>query len=134
MIAIVAIAAAAAAAALSIVLVVTRPEGTHRLLRWAALGLTVAVAAALTPYTISDSGAVAALYLLGVPVLGAGIPVLAGLADRGVLLAEAVGAIVVFVWSALLSLGGLGVAFLPSALLLIATVVSDLLLRASRTT
>ena len=51
--------------------------------RWAVFGLTVVIAAALTPYTVADSGS-AAVYLLGVPVVAAAIPVLADLNVEGI--------------------------------------------------
>jgi hypothetical protein len=89
----------------------------RRVLRWAPFALTVAVVAVLTPYTVADSGA-AAGYLLGVPLVAAVLPVLADLAGRGVLAAEAVGAAVMTVWGLLLALG-IGGYFLPLALLLL---------------
>ncbi len=90
-------------------------------LRWAVLALTVAVAGALTPYTVADSGA-ASLYLLGVPVAAAAVPVLAGLAGAGGRAADAGGAVVLTGWALLLGLG-IGAAFLPGALLLFVVLV-----------
>jgi hypothetical protein len=105
------------ALAVAVVLVVRRPAEPARRLRWAALILTALVAVVLTPYTVADSGA-AASYLLGVPALGAALPVAADLAGRSVTAATAVGAAAIAAWSLLLALG-IGLAFLPGALLLV---------------
>ena len=97
----------------------------HRRLRWATFWLTTAVSVALAPYTVADSG-VAASYLLGVPVIAAALPVLADRRGVARTAADAVGALVMSGWGLLLGLG-IGVAFLPGALLLIAGVIIDLL-------
>jgi hypothetical protein len=106
------------------------PANGSRVLRWAALALTVVTSAVLTPFTIGDSGSAAA-YLLGVPVAAAVIPVAADLLGRGTTVADATGAIAMTVWGVLLALG-IGMAFLPAAFLLIAVFVRDLTVRRSR--
>jgi hypothetical protein len=106
------------AVATGVLVLVVRPAGGDRILRWAALGLTVAVVALLTPYTVDDSGS-AALYLLGVPVVAAVLPVAAAATDRFVTLADILGGIVMMAWGLLLALG-IGAVFLPAAVLLFA--------------
>ncbi|HWH01241.1 MAG TPA: hypothetical protein VNV66_18460 [Pilimelia sp.] len=130
MIGTVALAAALAAAAVAVAVAVRRPSGAPRVLRWAALALSVAVAALLTPFTVGDSGA-AAGYLLGVPVLGAAIPALSDLAGRPRLVADAAGAAVVSGWGLLLA-AGVGAAFLPAGLLLLLALATRAATRASR--
>jgi hypothetical protein len=89
--------------------------------------LTVAVAAALTPYTVSDSGP-AGLYLLGIPVLAAAVPVVADLAGAPRIAADSVGAVFLAAWALLLGLG-IGAVFLPGSFLLIAAVIIDVAAR-----
>jgi hypothetical protein len=98
-----------------------------RPLRWAALALTVAVAAVLAPYTVADSGA-ASLYLLGVPVVAAAVPVLADRAGTPGVAADVGGVVLLAGWALLLGLG-IGAAFLPGAFLLIVVLVLDLVPR-----
>ena len=93
-----------------------RAAGIGRTGRWAVLGLTVVIAAALTPYTVEDNGS-AAVYLLGVPVVLAAIPVLADLAGVGVRAATAIAAVAMLAWGLILGLG-IGGWFLIPALLL----------------
>jgi|RhiMetdeSRZDD1v2_1073273.scaffolds.fasta_scaffold167014_2 hypothetical protein len=106
------------AVAVGIGVLVLRPSGGDRILRWAALGLTVAVVLLLTPYAVDDSGS-AALYLLGVPVVAALLPVAASATGRFVTLADILGGVVMMAWGLLLALG-IGAVFLPAAVLLFA--------------
>jgi hypothetical protein len=101
-------------------------------LRWSALAITVLVAAALTPFTVDDSGA-AASYLLGVPVVAALLPVLAQRAGRLTVVADLVAALIIAGWGLLLGLG-IGGAFLPAVILLIASAVGSSAPRPSTTT
>ncbi|MEW2429693.1 hypothetical protein AB0877_16910 [Micromonospora sp. NPDC047644] len=102
-----------------LVVLVRKPANTRSVLRWSALAITVLVAAVLIPYTVDDSGA-AAGYLLGVPVVAALLPVLAQQAGRLAIIADLVAALVLTGWGLLLGLG-IGVAFLPAVILLIAS-------------
>jgi len=67
-----------AAVVLGLVIVSRGGPRASRRLRWAAFGLTLIVVAALTPYTVADSGA-SSLYLLGVPAVAAAVPLIADL-------------------------------------------------------
>ena len=107
------------------------PARSARLLRWAALILTVVTAALLTPYTVDDSGATAA-FLLGVPVVGGAIPVLAERRGRYVAVATAAAAITMTVWAIMLAVG-IGLYFLPAAILLVTAAVAQTGTRRSRT-
>ncbi|MEU4532613.1 hypothetical protein AB0F49_30715 [Micromonospora ureilytica] len=102
-----------------LVVLIRKPADTRSVLRWSALAITVLVAAALTPFTVDDSGA-AATYLLGVPVVTALLPVLAQRIGRPALVADLVAALVLTGWGLLLGLG-IGGAFLPAVILLIAS-------------
>lgn len=102
-----------------LVILLRKPSDTRSVLRWSALAITVLVAAALTPFTVDDSGA-AAGYLLGVPVVAASLPILAQRAGRLTLVADLLAALVLTGWGLLLGLG-VGVAFLPAVILLIAS-------------
>ncbi|MEU5934902.1 hypothetical protein [Micromonospora sp. NPDC047187] len=102
-----------------LVVLVRKPTNTRSVLRWSALAITALVAGALTPFTVDDSGA-AATYLLGVPVVAALLPVLAQRAGRLALVVDLVAALVLTGWGLLLGLG-IGVAFLPAVILLIAS-------------
>ncbi|WP_327031591.1 hypothetical protein [Micromonospora ureilytica] len=102
-----------------LVILVRKPADTRSVLRWSALAITVLVAAALTPFTVDDSGT-AATYLLGVPVVAALLPVLAQRIGRLTLVADLVAALVLTGWGLLLGLG-IGGAFLPAVILLIAS-------------
>ncbi|MFE9192784.1 hypothetical protein ACFYL6_24610 [Micromonospora sp. NPDC007208] len=102
-----------------LVVLVRKPANTRSVLRWSALAITTLVAAALAPFTVDDSGA-AASYLLGVPVVAALLPVLAQRVGRLTLLADLVAAFVLTGWGLLLGLG-IGVAFLPAVILLVAS-------------
>ncbi|MEW1587884.1 hypothetical protein AB0283_20890 [Micromonospora vinacea] len=102
------------------------------MLRWSALAITVLVAAALTPFTVDDSGT-AAGYLLGVPVVAAILPVLAQRVGRLALVADLVAALVIAGWGLLLGLG-IGGAFLPAAILLVASAAGTWAPRPSTTT
>jgi hypothetical protein len=86
--------------------------------------LTLTVVAALTPYTVADSGA-ASIYLLGIPVVAAAVPLVADLTGALRIAADACGAVVMTAWAVLLGLG-IGAAFLPAGLLLIIAFVIDL--------
>ncbi|MEV1013348.1 MULTISPECIES: hypothetical protein [unclassified Micromonospora] len=101
--------------------VVRKPVDARRVLRWSALAITVLVAAALTPFTVDDSGS-AASYLLGVPVVAAVLPVLAQRFGRLAGVVDLVAALVIGGWGLLLGLG-IGAAFLPATVLLIASAV-----------
>jgi len=119
------------ALAIGVVLSMRRPAEAGRMLRRAAPVLTVLVAALLTPYAVADSGAAAA-YLLGVPVAGALVPVVAERARVAWQpVADAVGAVVITVWALLLALG-IGMVFLPSALLLFAALPTSMSTRGRR--
>ncbi|MBQ1037229.1 hypothetical protein [Micromonospora sp. C81] len=104
-----------------VVVPVRKPVDARRVVRWSALVITVLVAAALTPYTVDDSGA-AASYLLGVPVVAATLPVLAQRIGRLTVVADVVAALIITAWGLLLGLG-IGGAFLPVAVLLVASIV-----------
>ncbi|MET7820860.1 hypothetical protein [Micromonospora zamorensis] len=104
-----------------VVVLVRKPVDARRVVRWSALVITVLVAAALTPYTVDDSGA-AASYLLGVPVVAATLPVLAQRIGRLTVVADVVAALIITAWGLLLGLG-IGGAFLPVAVLLVAGIV-----------
>ncbi|MEV4762467.1 hypothetical protein AB0J89_07490 [Micromonospora chokoriensis] len=124
--------AIAAVLLVGVVVLVRRPPDVRRVARWSALAITVLVAAALTPYTVDDSGAAAA-YLLGVPVVAALLPVLAQWAGRLTGVADVVAALGITGWGLLLGLG-IGVAFLPAVVLLIASAVGVGAPRSSATT
>ncbi|MGC4851682.1 hypothetical protein ACLQ3F_31005 [Micromonospora sp. DT15] len=102
-----------------LVILIRKPANTRSVLRWSALAITVLVAAVLVPFTVDDSGA-AAGYLLGVPVVAALLPVLAQQTGRLTIVADLVAALVLTGWGLLLGLG-IGVAFLPAVMLLIAS-------------
>ncbi|WP_330440938.1 hypothetical protein OHB44_13915 [Micromonospora sp. NBC_00821] len=102
-----------------LVVLIRKPANTRSVLRWSALAITVLVAAVLVPFTVDDSGA-AAGYLLGVPVVAALLPVLAQRVGRLTVVADLVAALVLTGWGLLLGLG-IGVAFLPAVILLIAS-------------
>ncbi|MET8260423.1 hypothetical protein ACFYPG_23240 [Micromonospora sp. NPDC005553] len=102
-----------------LVILIRKPANTRSVLRWSALAITVLVAAVLVPFTVDDSGA-AAGYLLGVPVVAALLPVLAQQTGRLTIVADLVAALVLTGWGLLLGLG-IGVAFLPAVILLIAS-------------
>ncbi|MCG5469004.1 hypothetical protein LADH09A_002905 [Micromonospora sp. LAH09] len=122
MIDIVTVGAIVAVLLVGVVVLVRRPADARRVVRWSALVITVLVAAALTPWTVDDSGA-AASYLLGVPVLAATLPVLAQRIGRLTGVADVVAALVIAAWGLLLGLG-IGGAFLPVAVLLVAGAVA----------
>ena len=103
---------------------VRRPANSTRVVRWIALALLAAEAVVLIPYTVADSGA-AASYLLGVPVLAALLAVVADLTGHAVTTVDFIAATVVTAWAILLMLG-LGVVFLPPAVLLIIAFAGDL--------
>ncbi|RAO16320.1 hypothetical protein [Micromonospora noduli] len=102
-----------------LVVLVRKPTNTRSVLRWSALAITALVAAVLAPFTVDDSGT-AASYLLGVPVVAALLPVLAQRIGRLAVVADVVAALVLTGWGLLLGLG-IGVAFLPAVILLIAS-------------
>ncbi|MEV4721217.1 hypothetical protein AB0J94_28835 [Micromonospora noduli] len=102
-----------------LVVLVRKPANTRSVLRWSALAITALVAAVLAPFTVDDSGT-AASYLLGVPVVAALLPVLAQRIGRLAVVADVVAALVLTGWGLLLGLG-IGVAFLPAVILLIAS-------------
>jgi len=113
-----------AAVVLGLVIVSRGGPRASRRLRWAAFGLTLIVVAALTPYTVADSGA-SSLYLLGVPAVAAAVPLIADLTGVARIAADLCGAAVMIGWAVLLGLG-IGSAFLPAGLLLIVLFVIDL--------
>ncbi|MCG5444035.1 hypothetical protein NIE79_002179 [Micromonospora sp. NIE79] len=102
-----------------LVVLVRKPANTRSVLRWSALAITALVAAVLAPFTVDDSGT-AASYLLGVPVVAALLPVLAQRVGRLTTVADLVAALVLTGWGLLLGLG-IGVAFLPAVILLVAS-------------
>ncbi|MET7376251.1 hypothetical protein [Micromonospora arida] len=102
-----------------LVVLVRKPANTRSVLRWSALAITALVAAVLVPFTVDDSGA-AASYLLGVPVVAALLPVLAQWVGRLTVVADLMAALILTGWGLLLGLG-IGVAFLPAVILLIAS-------------
>lgn len=102
-----------------LVVLIRKPADARSVLRWSALAITVLVAALLTPFTVDDSGA-AASYLLGVPVVAAMVPVLAQRVGRPAVVADLAAALVLIGWGLLLGLG-IGGAFVPAAVLLIAS-------------
>ncbi|MCG5439865.1 hypothetical protein [Micromonospora foliorum] len=102
-----------------LVVLVRKPANTRSVLRWSALAITTLVAAVLAPFTVDDSGT-AASYLLGVPVVAALLPVLAQRIGRLTVVADLVAALILTGWGLLLGLG-IGVAFLPAVILLIAS-------------
>lgn len=108
---------------------VRKPANATRVVRWIALALLAAEAVVLIPYTVADSGA-AASYLLGVPVLGALLAVVADLVGRAVVMAELIAALVVTAWAVLLMVG-FGIIFLPAAVLLFIAFAGDLATRRS---
>jgi hypothetical protein len=132
MIGAVTVGAIAAVLLVGVAVLVRRPPDVRWVVRWSALAITVLVAAALTPYTVDDSGAAAA-YLLGVPVVAALLPVLAQWAGRLTGVADVVAALGITGWGLLLGLG-IGVAFLPAVLLLVAGAVGVGAPRPSATT
>ncbi|GAB3972790.1 hypothetical protein V1634_06920 [Plantactinospora veratri] len=112
--------ALAAVLAVGVLVMLGRGGDGQRLVRWSGLVITVLVAVILAPLTVEDSGA-AASFLLGVPVLAAALPALAQrFFPRFGGYLDLVAAVAVGGWGLLLALGGLGVAFLPSALLFLA--------------
>ncbi|MEV4756959.1 hypothetical protein AB0J86_17850 [Micromonospora sp. NPDC049559] len=100
--------------AVGLLLLVRRPADPRPLLRRSALLILLLTAALLAPLTVRDSGA-AAIFLLGVPVAAAALPLL--LPRRTT---DLVAGAVVLVWAVLLALG-LGFAFLPGAVPLLAS-------------
>ncbi|WP_112625660.1 hypothetical protein [Micromonospora saelicesensis] len=115
-----------------LVVLVRKPANTRSVLRWSALAITALVAAVLAPFTVDDSGS-AASYLLGVPVVAALLPVLAQRIGRLTVVADLVAALILTGWGLLLGLG-IGVAFLPAVLLLIASAAGTWAPRPSTTT
>jgi hypothetical protein len=90
-----------------------------RWLRWAALGVAVVAAAVLAPAAAPDSGWFAAV-LLGVPVVLAALPVGWDLVTGRLHAAiDWPAAILAMGWAVLLALG-IGLAFVPAALLQLA--------------
>ncbi|MFG1653336.1 hypothetical protein ACGFIE_25740 [Micromonospora sp. NPDC049275] len=122
MIGVATIGAVVAVLLVGVVVLVRKPADARRVLRWSALAITLLVAAVLTPYTVDDSGAAAA-YLLGVPVVAALLPVLAQRIGRLAVVADLTAALIVAGWGLLLGLG-IGGAFLPAVVLLLASAVS----------
>ncbi|MEU8015696.1 hypothetical protein AB0B74_06980 [Micromonospora parva] len=129
MIGVVSVGAVVGVLLVGLVVLLRRPADTRSVLRWSALAITVLVAAALTPFTVDDSGA-AAGYLLGVPVVAAVLPVLAQRLGRLTLAADLVAALVITGWGLLLGLG-IGGAFLPAVALLLASATITRSLRRS---
>ena len=113
------------------VVLVRKPAEPRWVVRWSALAITLLVAAALTPYTVEDSGA-AAGYLLGVPVVAALLPVVTQRFRRLASVADLVAAMAISAWGILLGLG-IGGAFLPVVVLYIGSVVGSVPPRPSTT-
>ncbi|MGC4879014.1 hypothetical protein ACLQ26_22475 [Micromonospora sp. DT43] len=131
MIGVATIGAVVAVLLVGVVVLVRKPDDARPVLRLSALGITVLVAAVLTPYTVDDSGA-AAGYLLGVPVVAALLPLLAQRIGRLAVVADLAAALVITGWGLLLGLG-IGGAFLPAVVLLFASAVSTGAARPSAT-
>jgi hypothetical protein len=102
-------------AAVAVALLIGRPAGGRRTVRWAGAAIVVLTAALLAPSTVQDSGP-AALYLLGVPLVAALLPLLAQRIGVGGRTADLLAGAVIGAWGLLLGLG-IGAAFLPAALL-----------------
>ncbi|SCL19717.1 hypothetical protein [Micromonospora inyonensis] len=100
------------------------PRAVGRVLRLLAFAATIGIAAALLPFTVSDSGA-SASYLLGVPVVAAACPLVADLVGHAVAVTTTAGALVMLAWGLLLGLG-IGLWFLLPALLLGAAVLASI--------
>ncbi|MFC6017152.1 hypothetical protein ACFP2T_13170 [Plantactinospora solaniradicis] len=111
--------------AVGVLAVVRKPADGRQFVRWSGLAITALVAAALAPLTIEDSGS-AAFFLLGVPVVAAALPLLAQRFAGRTGLVDLLAGSVIGGWGLLLALGGLGVAFLPSALLFVANAAQAL--------
>jgi hypothetical protein len=104
-----------AVAAVAAAVLIGRPANGRRIVRLAGLGIVVLTAALLAPFTVQDAGP-AAIHLLGVPVVAALVPLLAqriGVAARA---ADLLACVVIGGWALLLGLG-IGMAFVPAALL-----------------
>jgi hypothetical protein len=102
-----------------------------RWLRWAALGAAVVTAAALAPLVVADSGSFAAV-LLGVPVVLAALPLGWDLftgRPHGAI--DWPAAVLAMGWAVLLALG-IGLAFVPAALLQLAAAATALRSRPDR--
>jgi hypothetical protein len=102
-----------------------------RWLRWAALGSAVVAAVVLAPAAARDSGSFAAV-LLGVPVVLAALP--AGwdlVTGRPGAAIEWPAAILAMGWAVLLALG-IGLAFVPAALLQFAAAATASAVRTGR--
>ncbi|MFI7552783.1 hypothetical protein ACIBQ2_23895 [Micromonospora sediminimaris] len=99
------------------------PYALGRSLRLLALGVTLGIAIAVLPATVSDSGA-AAGYLLGVPTVVALLPLGADLVGRVVGIATTLAAIVMLAWGLLLGLGDGGYFVIPALILGAAVVAS----------
>jgi len=112
------VAALVGVAAVAAVLLIVRPADGRGIVRLAGLAIVVLTVGLLAPYTVGDSGS-AAIYLLGVPVVAALLPVLAR--GRAV---DLLAGVVIGAWGLLLGLG-IGVAFLPAALLYLAGAVAS---------
>jgi hypothetical protein len=102
-------------AAVAAALLIARPADGRRIVRWAGLAIVVVTAGLLAPFTVQDSGS-AAVYLLGVPVVAALLPLLAPRIGVAARLADLLAGVVIGAWGLLLALG-IGAAFWPAALL-----------------
>ncbi|MBF9130445.1 hypothetical protein I0C86_15975 [Plantactinospora sp. S1510] len=111
--------------AVGVLVAIRKPADGQRFVRWSGLGITALVAATLAPFTIEDAGA-AASYLLGVPVIAAALPLLAQRLPGRAGFVDLVAGAVIGGWGLLLALGGIGVAFLPPALLFVAAAAQAL--------
>lgn len=92
------------------------PGVVGRVSRVVAFAATAGITVALLPFTVDDSG-VAAVYLLGVPVIAAASALIADLTHRAVGVTTVVAALVMLAWGLLLGLG-IGLWFLVPALIL----------------
>jgi hypothetical protein len=109
-------------AAVAAVLLVRRPADARRTVRWGGAAIVLATAGLLAPSTVQDSGP-AAIYLLGVPVVAALLPLLAPRAGAAARAADLLTGLVIGAWALLLALG-IGAAFLPAAFLYLAGAVA----------
>lgn len=94
-----------------------------RSLRLLAFGSALGVAVPLLPDTASDGGA-AVGYLLGVPVVAAGLPLVADLTRRAVRATTALGALVMLSWGLLLGFEDGIYLMIPALVLGVAAIAS----------
>lgn len=99
------------------------PGTVGRAMRWFAVAATVAIAVAVLPGSLSDSGG-ATVYLLGVPLLAAAAVAVADVTGRAVGTVTAVAALAMLVWGLLFGLGYEGYFLFPALILVVAVLAS----------